>query len=420
MRNGPPDEEVRHIRLDHGDGFSVNLHEQTITITLTGPGWGQVRNAQILIALLEAGMDPDAVVGYWKAADHRHMYITFRSPEAARQAQDIGSIRIGDAHGQIKGSERVVDVKLHWVPAWMEEGYLQCIMGMYGQVLWCEREKLDIAGLTFDSGTVNLKIRTTREGEQRIPSILKFHGPAQGTLLVAVRGRPQRCLSCWEHGHVRRYCDRNRNARQDPQARMQSLGPVRQQHNRTATQPKTVATQRLVDVAEDSSQNLISWEEAPTRQEREGGTDADIIPPTQPPPPDRSNLTLLLELAPETEMEAVEIPETQTTIPSSQPEPLDSQTEVDEVRSETDETATLLPTLSSTAPSPTTIPGGTATEDTTNGESIDLPPASLSSTILTTTPSPTPPEDTTTISQVTSPSSPPPLLPSILLRSSLY
>ena len=116
-RNGPPDEEVRRIQLDHGEGFSQNLHEQTVTITLTGPGWSGVRNEDIFIALLEKGLDPLDVVGYWKASEHRFMHITLRTPEAARYVQDIQTIHVNQATGTIRGQQHILDVKLHWVPA---------------------------------------------------------------------------------------------------------------------------------------------------------------------------------------------------------------------------------------------------------------------------------------------------------------
>ena len=395
-RNGPPEEEIRHINLDYGEGFSESLHEQTITITLTGPGWGQVRNEDIFIALLEKGLDPRDVVGYWKAAEHRYMNITLRSPEAARYVQDMESIRINDATGTIRGQQHILDVKLHWVPAWMDTYYLKHIMQQYGEVMKVEREQLVLHDdISFDSGTVMMRIKTTRQLEPRIPCVLKFHGPAQGSVLVSVRGRPQRCLSCWQFGHVRRFCERRREVRAEPARRMQPLGPVRQRNENT--QQKTVATGQTTREAD-----LISWEEAVRRVDEgmeELEIETEVIPPTQPPP-ERSNVSLLMEMmGPGTEAAAAEdvIPETQTTIPSSQPELFDNNTLPDPGNSQdTEDTQESSEALVATAPL------STAPEVHVGDSAPSTSSSSPSITPLTHTPTSTLEEDTVTFSQVSS------------------
>lgn len=384
--NGPPEEETRHITLDYGEGFNDVLHNQTITITLTGPGWGGVRNADVLIALLDKGIRPEDIVGFWKAANHRHMYVTLKSYQAVRYAQNLGGLQLGDAYGEIRGTERTLEIKLHWVPAWMEESYLEFIMHLYGEVTHIERETLDIGGMLFPTGTVSLKLRVKKEKEAEIPCVLKFHGPVQGSVLVSVKGRPQRCLSCWQHGHARRFCDRRREVRTNETRRdprfgqrmegrpMQTLG-----HGDHQTQRKMVEDQAR-EVRQNATEELITWEEdpAPTRpdhHEREIETEPDIIPPTQPPNPPTTQTSV--------------IPDTQTTIP-------DTQTDTEHA----DETSTLAHLLE-----PTDTPGGlpdpilptlTSTTDETDN---DL------TTQTSLTDSPTPRNDTATISQTSSLSS---------------
>ena len=88
--------------------------------------------------------------------------ITLRSPEAARYVQDMESIRINDATGTIRGQQHILDVKLHWVPAWMDTYYLKHIMQQYGEVMKVEREQLVLHDdISFDSGTVMMRIKTT-------------------------------------------------------------------------------------------------------------------------------------------------------------------------------------------------------------------------------------------------------------------
>ena len=299
----------------------------------------------------------------------------------------------------------------------MDQFYLRCIISMYGEVLYIRREQLEVApGISFDSGTVTMKIRVTREQEPKVPCVLNFHGPAQGSVLVSVRGRPRRCLSCWEHGHVRRFCNRRRDIGARPQERrpMTTLGPVRRDER---TAPKTVDTTRRT-----SGENLISWEEAVSRQR--GGLsdletgDEDIIPPSQPQPDHRSNVDLLMELAAqETEATEVEvIPETQTTIPSSLPDPADvdnlrqpqadqadAQQSPGDIQLPPDDATELEAAVAPSGSSPEAISSSSSTEDETADSNPATSVISPSTAPLPLTPTPESQGDAITISQVTSP-----------------
>ena len=115
-----------------------NMRRKTITMKITGRGWQAVRTDHILEALLERDIDPGKIEAAWKTADLRVLYVTFSDAAEADKAASIGELafsgRDTDINIWIQGHHRIVELRLHWVPAWIDPNTLKTALGRWGVV----------------------------------------------------------------------------------------------------------------------------------------------------------------------------------------------------------------------------------------------------------------------------------------------
>ena len=209
---------TRHIKLP-ASPQSTTLYEQTITITLTGSGWGAVRNAEVIVALAEHGVDLRTIQAIWKAEKLRHLHITFNSKEEAEKSVGIRRMQLGDVTATIRGKATTTEVRVHYVPGWMSTATVVELFQQYGEVQYAEHATTEIQGIKMKTGTVDIRIKADHHQARAIPPRIEIdeHGQIIN-LMVNVRGQPLHCWACGSVGHTSHRCGRTDDPPAPPRA----------------------------------------------------------------------------------------------------------------------------------------------------------------------------------------------------------
>ena len=274
---------TRHVKLP-ASPQSTTLYEQTITITLTGSGWGAVRNAEVIVALAEHGVDLRTIQAIWKAEKLRHLYITFNSKEEAEKSVRIRRMQIGDVTATIRGKATTTEVRVHYVPGWMATATVVELFQQYGEVQYAEHATTEIQGIKMKTGTVHLRIKADHHQARAIPPRIEIEEHEQiVNLMVNVRGQPPHCWACGSVGHTSHRCGRTYDQPAPPRANPDWLQDDR-------------AADETIEIME---------EEATAEEERTHANNMDQIETVDT---DQANQNITEEL----------VPDTQTTIQETQ------------------------------------------------------------------------------------------------------
>ena len=193
---------------------STRLFEQTVTVTLVGKGWSQVRNDQVLKGLADHDVDISNIEGVWKDSRHRHLHVTFASPEQTQKATLLRTFQIGEVTATIRGRSNITEVKVHFVPGWMSTEAVAGFLGNYGELLNAEHIYTEHHGVRMKTGTVALQLKTNHP--RAIPLRIEVEHQSTTTLLmVNVRGQPIHCWTCGAEGHPSARCEDRFERQQD-------------------------------------------------------------------------------------------------------------------------------------------------------------------------------------------------------------
>ena len=209
---------TRYVKLP-ASPQSTTLYEQTITITLTGSGWGAVRNAEVIDALAKHGVDLRTIQAIWKAEKLRYLHITFNSKEEALKSIGIRRMQLGDVTATIRGKATTTEVRVHYVPGWMATATVVELFQQYGEVQYAEHATTEIQGIKMKTGTVDLRIKTDHHQAKAIPPRIEIEEHEQiVNLMVNVRGQPLHCWACGSVGHTSHRCGRKDEPPAPPRA----------------------------------------------------------------------------------------------------------------------------------------------------------------------------------------------------------
>ena len=128
-----------------------------------------------------------------------------------RVLQDV-EVKIAGKVGRISHvGERFVDLRIHWLPFYIEDGEVIRILERYGTVLSFRYSKPS-QGLDSDffkevNGLTRLVQLRTDTPLEDLPYMLRLSdGDEEATGLVVIRGRRPKCFRCGDIGHERREC----------------------------------------------------------------------------------------------------------------------------------------------------------------------------------------------------------------------
>ena len=122
--------------------FNLRHFERTIQICLTGRGWWRWTNNDVLQALAEHGINIDHVRSIWKGRKHRYVFITFDTEDEAFDARNLEPFQIGEVTLEIRGRYASTDLKIHWIPAWMDRDLIKSWIAEYGEIMKAEMESI--------------------------------------------------------------------------------------------------------------------------------------------------------------------------------------------------------------------------------------------------------------------------------------
>ena len=201
----PPEGMIMKVSIPD-DGYSKELHQQTVKVTMTGEGWPALRNDDVIRALADRGVDTKGIQTAWKGSNMRYLNLTFTSEEDAKKATDLGNFKLGDVTLTVTGRETATDIKVHWVPGWIRDEFIKTCLQKYGTILSYRAETATVDGVRVFTGSKIIRLKTTPDVEATIPVAIEVSGPVTIRLLVTVRGRPPMCLNCFKLGHKQRDC----------------------------------------------------------------------------------------------------------------------------------------------------------------------------------------------------------------------
>ena len=213
-----PEGELAVFIPKEGTFCRERLHK-TIKITLTGPGWVNVRKEEAFMRLMENNIDLNLITAAWKSSERRYLFITFSQVEEAQKAAKIHQLEFeSGAIGQIAGRKSILSCKIHWAPSFISDAMLIEFMQCFGEVIGFRRctEKNDFTGKELETGTREVKLKVKPGEDIHIPTLLDLPiAELKETfrLLIIIQGRPQKCTYCWGTGHTEPICELKRQER---------------------------------------------------------------------------------------------------------------------------------------------------------------------------------------------------------------
>ena len=100
--------------------------------------------------------------------------------------------------------KQVINVRVHWLPAFAPSTLVTNIMTEYGKVLKVSDGFVEIEGVQVKSGVRNVMLEVSESQRLEVPHIINFNCGTQ--VLLTFPGRPSMCLRCHQLGHIRRDC----------------------------------------------------------------------------------------------------------------------------------------------------------------------------------------------------------------------
>lgn len=181
-------------------------------------------SAKDVLKCLENVLKVEDISDIWKVDFQWN--VTVNSREAAVLLMNIGSINyIGHEVKVESFSKQTFFVKVHWLPPYVKDGFLEAYFGGYGTVAGITREaRVFDANATKRTGIRVVKLIADHGKLQEIPHLHTFTGGI--SMLITIPGRESLCLKCKNLGHIRRDCPLRPQARRQPMAEPRSYSDV--------------------------------------------------------------------------------------------------------------------------------------------------------------------------------------------------
>ena len=204
---------------------SLGLQERTVRCHLFGRRAVFVSRSEFIEALTQHGADD--MIGMWKAENPFEIFVTFKTEATViTLVEKVRNFHIGETAVYISSQNSIMnEVRIHWAPLHMEEGFFDCFFRDKGfTVVSCRMEKDMNDGLL--NGVRLYRLVGTKQEWDELPHVVNFKDYGFQTLFK-VAGRDPLCLKCKKFGHQRAQCDQNRGAqfakRQQEQRQQQEL-----------------------------------------------------------------------------------------------------------------------------------------------------------------------------------------------------
>ena len=104
---------------------------------------------------------------------------------------------------------RMVNLRVNWLPVWIDISTVEQYLSQYGIVKQCQRETETFEGVTFKNGSIKVVLDIPEKDFAKLPHKTVI---ASCSVLLTVAGRPPFCLKCKEVGHIRKDCPKNKQS----------------------------------------------------------------------------------------------------------------------------------------------------------------------------------------------------------------
>ena len=202
------------------DGFEadyINVDRMAKTVKFVPKeymGGTSVSYGELLTGLCENGVNPEDIQGIYKVSARDSSYsVLFKYDDAMRKIHAKTSIVINKIPFDImRMDEQIVNLKVHWLPLYMDNSLLWEIFSEYGKVVDVSMQKTSHALVSAFNGIREVRLKTDEFRKQRIPHLVNFNSGQ--SILITMAGRSPYCLECRSVGHIRSRCPTNKKFNQ--------------------------------------------------------------------------------------------------------------------------------------------------------------------------------------------------------------
>lgn len=182
---------------------NVSMKKKCVKIYSRGPKFlDRMQVQDILVKQLKIG--ESKIIYLYKLDRAREWYAILDSEEYAQQCVSAGTIAI-DSENSLS-FERIthqrINVKVHWLPPFIEDDFLFEFLSEFGEVLDISREwSRETKNYT---GQRHMKMIVSEENRAAIPHTAQWNNGMK--ILLTMPGREPLCLKCGSLGHLRKFC----------------------------------------------------------------------------------------------------------------------------------------------------------------------------------------------------------------------
>ena len=158
------------------------------------------------------GLEAEDIVAAGPMRSSNVWQFTFRDTECVEKVlQDI-EVCVAGKTGRISHvGEKFVEIRVNWLPFYIEDGAVIAVMEQYGTVLSFKYSKpvgAQESGIFKEAtGLTRLILLRTDVPQEQLPYTIRLRdGEEEVVGLVVVRGRKPKCFKCGVVGHERREC----------------------------------------------------------------------------------------------------------------------------------------------------------------------------------------------------------------------
>ena len=205
-------------------------------------------------------IDDKDILSMWKGESSTDINVTFRTKEAMETCLGARSIQLpyGVTGCFLHEHQAMVDVKVHWVPPYISDGYLTEYFESLGRELEI-RQLNDERGRHL--GVRAVKLQMPKDHLDQLPHVISTDDK-DIRFLLTVRGREPKCLGCGANGHVWAECPRTsrprattqqRRTTERPATKLTSLGSVPSHQPRPAADDVSLRPQQTPATTKENS-----------------------------------------------------------------------------------------------------------------------------------------------------------------------
>lgn len=165
-----------------------------------------------ILKLLKKVTEPSKVQAVFKT-DNGKWHVTFDGQDSLLKVTSADFSGILPKFHVERCDRRTVNLKVIWLPVWIDLKSVETHVQQYGVVKKCEREIEECEGFKFANGTIKITLEMPENKFDALPYKDNIGGK---TCLFVVAGRTPLCLKCKEVGHIRRNCTKGKDQEKEP------------------------------------------------------------------------------------------------------------------------------------------------------------------------------------------------------------